>query len=61
VAFNKESRVSRVCVVYHSGYGHTKVQADAVAGGARLGRRVAAAADRWRQVGPALALTDSMG
>jgi NAD(P)H dehydrogenase (quinone) len=27
--------VSTVCVVYHSGYGHTKVQADAVADGAR--------------------------
>lgn len=27
--------MSKVCVVYHSGYGHTKVQADAVADGAR--------------------------
>jgi NAD(P)H dehydrogenase (quinone) len=27
--------VSRICVIYHSGYGHTKVQADAVADGAR--------------------------
>lgn len=31
----KEQCVSRICVVYHSGYGHTKVQADAVAEGAR--------------------------
>ena len=27
--------MGKVCVVYHSGYGHTKVQADAVADGAR--------------------------
>ena len=27
--------MSRICVIYHSGYGHTKVQADAVAAGAR--------------------------
>ena len=27
--------MSRICVVYHSGYGHTKAQADAVADGAR--------------------------
>jgi NAD(P)H dehydrogenase (quinone) len=27
--------VSRICVVYHSGFGHTKAQADAVADGAR--------------------------
>ena len=27
--------MSKICVVYHSGYGHTKVQADAVASGAR--------------------------
>ena len=27
--------MSKICVVYHSGYGHTKVQADAVADGAR--------------------------
>jgi APA family basic amino acid/polyamine antiporter len=31
----KEQQVSRICVVYHSGYGHTKAQADAVADGAR--------------------------
>ena len=27
--------MSRICVIYHSGYGHTKVQADAVSEGAR--------------------------
>ena len=27
--------MSRICVVYHSGFGHTKAQADAVADGAR--------------------------
>ena len=27
--------MSRICVIYHSGYGHTKAQADAVADGAR--------------------------
>ena len=27
--------MSRICVVYHSGYGHTKVLADAIGNGAR--------------------------
>lgn len=27
--------MSKVCIVYHSGYGHTKVQAEAVANGAK--------------------------
>jgi multimeric flavodoxin WrbA len=35
IQVEKEQHVSRICVVYHSGYGHTKAQADAVADGAR--------------------------